>query len=188
MHHDEKWQVYALNGEPIKGVGWDSALDNPECSGSDVIVGVTVVFLYRLNDDGKLEMLWQKRSEKVDRYPGGYDVSSGGHINLGESAVEGAVRECYEEIGAKVTADDLKLVTVRIYNKTRFAWVFVADWTGKAEDFNFEDGEVSGVKWVPFAETEEFRLKYAKEPLKKEKLTFKNLEEWFSRHGYIQAE
>ena len=48
MHKDELWQVYAPNGEPIVGEGWDSALDNPEATGSDAIVGVAVVFLYRL--------------------------------------------------------------------------------------------------------------------------------------------
>ena len=55
MHHDEMWQVYAPNGEPIVGEGWNSALGNPEKTGSSAIVGVAVVFLYRYNDDGELE-------------------------------------------------------------------------------------------------------------------------------------
>ena len=40
MHHDEMWQVYAPNGVVIPGEGWDSALDNPEVTGADKIVGV----------------------------------------------------------------------------------------------------------------------------------------------------
>ncbi|MBR2855754.1 hypothetical protein IKE99_02305 [Candidatus Saccharibacteria bacterium] len=35
MHKDEMWQTYAPNGEAIPGEGWDSALGNPEKSGSD---------------------------------------------------------------------------------------------------------------------------------------------------------
>ena len=66
MHKDELWQVYAPSGEPILGEGWDATLDNPEKSGSDAIVGIAVVFLYRVRE-GKLELLWQKRADEIDR-------------------------------------------------------------------------------------------------------------------------
>ena len=112
MHKDELWQVYAPNGEAVNGESWNSALDNPEKSGSDVIVGVAVVLVYRHGENG-LELLWQRRSEKVDRWPGDYDYSAGGHINFGESLVEAAVREAYEEVGARINADDLRFVTMR---------------------------------------------------------------------------
>lgn len=176
------WQVYKPNGEPILGEGWDSALNNPEVTGSSAIVGVSVVFLYRRTENG-IELLWQKRSEMIDRYPGDYDISAGGHINLGESLVEAAVRETREEIGAKISPDDLNFVTVRGFNKNRLAWIYAVDWTDKPEEFHFDDQEVSEVRWVPFAETEEFRVKYAKAPLKNDSLTFAMLEEWFKQHG-----
>ena len=185
MHHDEKWQVYQPNGEPIFGEGWDSALGNPEETGSDKIVGVSVTFVYRINDAGELELLWQRRSDKVDRFPGDYDISAGGHINMGESVVEGAVRECYEEIGADVSAEDLYFVTMRPFNKNRFAWIFAVDWTKRKEEFKFNDKEVSEVRWVAFSETEEFKERFAKAPLKKDNLTFLGLKEWFSQHGYL---
>ena len=185
MHRDEMWQVYAPNGEPILGEGWDAALDNPEKSSSDKIVGVAIVFLYRRNDAGKLELLWQRRSSLVDRYPGDYDISAGGHINLGESLVEAAIREAAEEIGAEVSADDLGFVTMRSFSKNRFAWIFAVDWTGREEAFHFDDQEVSEVRWVPFEDTRKFCEEYAKAPLKKETLTFDCLGEWFLQHGYI---
>ena len=185
MHKDEIWQVYAPNGEPIIGSGWDSALDNPEKSGSDKIVGVAVVFLYRKNSEGELELLWQKRSEKVDRFPGDYDISAGGHINLGETIPQAAVRETREEIGVIISEKDLSFVTMRPFNKNRFAWVFAVDFTGKEENFNFNDEEVSEVRWIKFDETEEFREKYAKAPLKKDNLTFACLKEWFLQHGNL---
>ena len=155
MHKDETWQVYGLNGEVVPGEGWNSALGNPEETGSPKVVGVAVVFVWRKNMEGEIELLWQRRSEKIDRYPGDYDISAGGHINLGETPVEAAVRESREEIGAIVRKDD----------------------------FEFDDGEVSEVRWVPFSETEGFRVKYAKAPLKKDDLTFRLLEEWFRQHG-----
>ena len=185
MHKDELWQVYAPNGEAILGEGWESALDNPEKTGSDAIVGVAVVFLYRHNSDGELELLWQKRSDEIDRYPGYYDISAGGHINLGETIVEGAIRECYEEIGAEISPSDLQFAFTKPFNKNRFAWIFMVDWTGKPNEFHFDDNEVSEVKWVAHGETEAFRKKYAKPPLQKDDITFVNLDDWMRMHGYI---
>ncbi len=183
MHHDEMWQVYAPNGEPIPGLGWDSAKDNPENYDAKEIVGVAVVFLYRIRDD-VLEFLWQKRSETVDRYPGYYDISAGGHINLGESLIEAAIREADEEIGAKISAEDLQFVTMIPFNKNRFAWVYAVDWMGREEKFSFNDKEVSEVKWILYSEMEDFREKFAKPPLQKDKLTFAFLDRWLKMHGY----
>lgn len=183
MHKDEIWQVYGLNGEAVPGEGWRSALGNPEETGSSKMVGVAVVFVWRKNVDGEIELLWQRRSEKIDRYPGDYDISAGGHINLGETPVEAAVRESREEIGAVVDENDLEFITIRSFNRNRIAWVYAVDFTGREENFEFDDGEVSEVRWVPFDETEEFRVEYAKAPLKKDDLTFRLLEEWFRQHG-----
>lgn len=185
MHHDELWQTYYPNALPIPGEGWDSALDNPEKTGSDTIVGVAVVFLYRFNKDGKLELLWQRRAPGIDRYPGYYDISAGGHINLGETVIEGAIRETREEIGALISAEDLQFAFTKSFNKNRFAWVFMVDWTGKPEEFHFDDKEVSEVKWVPYSKMEDFRLKHAKPPLKKDVNTFVNIDDWLKMHGYI---
>ena len=186
MHKDETWQLYYKKGEPIPGAGWDSARDNP--TGKDTeIVGVAIVFLYRRNGD-ILEFLWQKRSDEIDRYPGDGDISAGGHINLGESVVEAAVRETREEIGAKITANELEFVTMRPFNKNRFAWVYLVDWTDRAEEFHFDDKEVSEVRWVEYDKMDEFRKEFAKAPLKRGNLTFEMLDVWLKEHGNLQAE
>ncbi len=185
MHHDELWQVYARNGEAIPGKGWDSALGNPEETGHEEIVGVAIVFLYRKNDAGELELLWQQRSEKVDRHPSKWDISAGGHINLGESVVEAAIREAYEEIGAKITADDLEYGFMQPFNKNRLAWLFFVDWSGREESFSFNDKEVSEVRWVKLSDTDDFRKKFAKEPLAKDDIAFLMVSDWMKMHGYL---
>lgn len=184
MHNDEIWQLYYKNGEPIPGGGWESVRDNPEVSGGEGIVGVAVVFLYR-KVNGGLEFLWQRRSEFVSRFPGDFDISAGGHINLGETVIEGAIREVKEEIGAEVSKEDLEFVTMRPFNRNRFAWVFAVDWTGREENFSFNDKEVSEVKWVAYEEMEDFRKKFAKKPLKDDALTFAALAEWARLNGYL---
>ena len=135
-----------------------------------------------------LEFLWQKRSDEIDRYPGDGDISAGGHINLGESVVEAAVRETREEIGAKITANELEFVTMRPFNKNRFAWVYLVDWTDRAEEFHFDDKEVSEVRWVEYDKMDEFRKEFAKAPLKRGNLTFEMLDVWLKEHGNLQAE
>ena len=182
IHEGEFWQLFYRNGEPIPGVGRDVTLDNPRSG--DEIIGVTVVFLYRVRN-GKPEFLWQKRSDKVTAYPGEYDFSAGGHVNLGESLTEAAVREAHEEIGAEITAEDLCFVTMCGHGTNRFGWVYVVDWTEREDDFNFDDGEVSEVKWVPYAEMEVFREKYAKEPLKKDDFTFLAIKKWLELREMI---
>ena len=184
MHKDELWQIYSPNGEPIPGEGWKSELDNPEVTGADAIVGIAVVFLYRFSENG-LELLWQKRSDKVDRFPGRYDISAGGHINLGETVVEGAIRELREEIGAEVNAEELKFAFTKPFNKNRFAWIFMVVWTSRSDDFRFNDEEVSEVEWVPYEKTNGFRKKYAKAPLQKDDITFINLDDWFKLQGLV---
>lgn len=184
MHKDELWQVYYPNGEPIPEKGWDSALDNPEETDSDAIVGVAVVFLYRIRE-GQLELLWQKRADEIDRYPGYYDISAGGHINLGETVVEGAIREVREEIGVDITANDLQFAFTKPFNQNRFAWIFMVDWTDRLDEFHFDDHEVSEVRWVPYVETEEFRKTKAKPPLRRDDITFTNLDDWLKMREII---
>lgn len=184
MHHDEQWQVFAPNGESIAGASWASILGNP---GTDVdeIVGVAITFLYRRNENGELEFLWQKRAKDVDRYPEYYDLSAGGHINLGESAVEAAIREAREEIGVELGANDLRYGFMRPFNKNRFAWLYFVNYTGRPDEFHFDDNEVSEVKWVPYSEMREFIHNYAKPPLASDEMTFDFVDEWLEMHGII---
>lgn len=183
MHKDDRWQLYGRNGEPISGAWWDPESDRER--GEEEIIGVVEVFLYRFRE-GKLEFLWQRRSEAVDFYAGDYDYAAGGHVNLGESLVEAVVREAKEEIGAEVLPEELEFIATAGYRNKRFMWIFVADWTNKTEDFDFSDGEVSEVRWVPYAEMEDFRKKYAKEPIKNDDLTFLVLDKWLKGRGLVE--
>ena len=49
--------------------------------------------------NGRIEVLVQKRSADKDAYPGCYDTSSAGHIPVGCSYEESAIRELKEELG-----------------------------------------------------------------------------------------
>lgn len=53
------------------------------------------------------EVFVQLRSMNKDSGPGLWDISAAGHVDSGESYLDCAVRELYEELGVTVNADDL---------------------------------------------------------------------------------
>lgn len=179
MHHNEKWQLFYDNGEPVEGKWRSAEKNNPKISDEE-IVGGSVVYLYRKGQDGQMELLWQQRSEKLENFPGKWDVSAGGHVNLGESFVEAAIREAFEEIGVKLTADDLTLVAFR-RNKNIINMVYLVDWTDKPEDFKFDDGEVMAVKWVPVSD-DNFRRNFAKAPIVDDDATYIAIRKWLEKY------
>ena len=181
MHYDEKWQLFYNNGEPIVGKWRSAELDNPK-PGEKEIVGGAVIHLFRKNKEGKFEVLWQRRSEKLDNFPGKWDVSAGGHVNLDETFADAAVREGHEEIGIEITKDDLILVAFR-RNRNIMNLVYLVDWTGREDEFRFDDGEVSEVKWVLLEEMDEFRKTNAKAPVAEDEATYILIRKWLEYYG-----
>jgi 8-oxo-dGTP pyrophosphatase MutT (NUDIX family) len=145
MHDDELWQVFAQNGEPISDRGAiDDAFDND----TTMVVGNAHVWFWKKSSDGVMILL-QKRALTKKKAPGYYHISAGGHINVGETAVEAAVRETGEEMG--VMLDPARLYLVYVTRTPRnwqdLAHVYAYELQGD-ETFSFDDGEVELVKWV----------------------------------------
>lgn len=179
MLKNELWQRIAKNGELIMDGGF------PATSGEitdDVIFCTTVVWLYRHTEKG-IELLWQKRSPKVDRNANMWDVSAGGHMNYGETFIEAVAREAREEIGVEASPEEFQFVVASPIRGSSIYWCYAVDWTDKPDDFHFDDDEVSEVKWVPLSETDSFRATYAKKPLARDDAHFTMLKDWFSHHG-----
>lgn len=58
--------------------------------------------------DGAGRLLLQKRAMGKDTSPGLWDISVGGHLDVGESYLQAALREAFEEIGLELVASDLE--------------------------------------------------------------------------------
>lgn len=183
MPKGELWQLYDKNGEPIMDGGYPSYLGNPKDE-EGIIYGSTVIWLYKHTSSG-IEILWQRRSDKVDKYPGKWDISAGGHINYGETLTDAALREAREEIGIEITQKDLEFVVASPRNHNCIYHCYAVNWTDKKDEFHFDDGEVSEVRWVPLGDVDSFRSKYAKPPLAKDHQHFKFLEDWFREYGNL---
>lgn len=166
-HRGELWQEFDAKYERIMNGGRSPELGNPH-AGEPTFVAVATVWLFRKTKDG-IEVLFQQRSENVDRHPLDYDVSAGGHINYGESLVDAAIRETREEIGVEIEPSMLHFIfSTPSLSANNIINGFLCDYTGKKDEFHFNDNEVKQVKWVPLKNFDEFIMKYAKQPLKKD--------------------
>lgn len=148
MHDGEQWQVYAQNGQPIAGHG---ANDTEFAHNDTLVMGNAHVWLWRRTSGG-LEILLQKRSMSRTRSPGMYHISAAGHINVGESPVDAAVRETNEELGIVISPADLYFVhALRIpKHQNSILNVFTLHYDGDV--FSFDDGEVEEVAWRSLAD------------------------------------
>ena len=182
QHDNELWQKFDENGERIPG-GHLSSLGNPE-EESEYFVGSVLIWIYRQTDSG-VEVLFQKRSPQVSHNPNKWDVAAGGHINDSEGIVEAAIRESREEIGIKIDLKKLRYVfSTRATNGINlYIHDFIYDYTGQTDNFNFNDQEVSEVKWVNFSDFDKFIDAYAKDSLKNGKFTRSLVKMFIERYG-----
>ncbi len=101
----------------------------------------------------KGEIIFQHRSKNKDTYPDVLDVTVGGHVEIGDSYEETALKEALEETGLKLKKEDLIYIdkirkeshdkgTGMINNaiKSVFAYKFL----GNISDLKTEEGESLG--------------------------------------------
>lgn len=143
--HDEYWQVYANNGLQVIG----KAAKKPQFKDDkSLTMGNSHVWFWRVNQ-GVTEIMLQKRSMDISTRPGWYHISAGGHINIGESPVEAAVREVHEEMGIAIKPEDLYYVySGRIIpqDPSNIVNVFLYELNDDSE-IKLVDGEVDSFEW-----------------------------------------
>jgi len=102
------------------------------------------------------EILLQKRAACKESHPDLWDVSSAGHITYGQTVLESAVRECYEEIGIDIFPEELVpigRIFQEYFNKTTGffdrEWVelFILRRDYEISEFTVQIEEVSEVRW-----------------------------------------
>lgn len=149
------YQTYLLNGSATKGEDPSAPLTAGAC-----------VWLWK-KVDGQVYVLAQKRALVVHN-GGFYDVSAGGHIDLGEDPLTAALRESKEELGLSLSPNDLEfLCAYRVPDK--IIYIFLSDRTEKADTLTLNPGEVESVEWISLADFPAFAKTNIKPNLRKEK-------------------
>jgi 8-oxo-dGTP pyrophosphatase MutT (NUDIX family) len=110
-------------------------------------VGIAVV-----SSDGRL--LIHRRSLAKDIWPGWWDIAAGGVVVAGETYEQAARRELEEELGVD---GEMKLLGQSRYVDDDVAEMCRGYRVVHDGPFAFNDGEVSEVRWVTFAELEAMR-------------------------------
>lgn len=145
MHDNELWQVYSDNGSPIQEDGRDQEAFKNDPS---LIMGNVHVWLWKKSDDG-VGILLQQRSLNKSSKPGWFHISAGGHINVGEPALQAAIRETKEEMGLDINPSKLHFsFSTRIIGRAPndIVTVYLYELNGD-EKFTYIDGEVESYEW-----------------------------------------
>ncbi|MDY8138951.1 NUDIX hydrolase [Aquimarina sp. 2201CG5-10] len=108
--------------------------------------------------DGQL--LFQKRVDNKDTFPGLWDVSVAGHIGTGEKPIDAAVREIQEEIGLTVCNEDLDFIGIYLAEKkpkpylfdNEFHHIYLAKLSVSTDHLILQKEEVSDIKLIPISD------------------------------------
>lgn len=118
------------------------------------------VHIWIIRDD---EILLQRRAPEKDSYPNMLDISAAGHLDAGEDAITGAMRELKEELGIDAGPSDFELIG-RVTQSARprpgfinneFSDIFILHTDKGPEDMVIQKDEVSEVFYVPFIKFKE---------------------------------
>lgn len=108
-------------------------------------------------DDGKILIL--KRSDAVDSYRGRWNLPAGG-VDYNESAIDCAIRECFEETSLSVMKESVsfigtfdissssKIKSVHYFATTEYSGDVKIDW--ESSDYMWVDlSEIYGENFIP---------------------------------------
>ena len=118
------------------------------------------VWIWIVNSNGQI--LVQKRALTKKKSPGKWDMPAAGHIDAGESCLQGCVRETTEELGLNVKEDDFIFLKEFVNQRGwELVQVYLLKNDTKSEDMKLQTEEVEQVKWLNYDEF--VRLLYSDE-------------------------
>jgi len=103
--------------------------------------------------DTKGRMLVQKRSDQKELFPGRWDNSAAGHVDVGETYEQAALRELHEELGLSgFTLEDLGEYYVEVKDDWRIMKRFTRAYKLTLHDplpvFQLPEDEVASTEWM----------------------------------------
>jgi len=100
----------------------------------------------------------QLRSPNKTNWPNYWDISAAGHLNVGETTLDAAVRETLEEINLPIDRKKLYYIFSdhwfdKLYEEIRHVFLYQID---EEKEFNFNDGEVADLRWFSIDKLKEW--------------------------------
>ena len=142
---EEIFDIYTRNGEYI-GTELKSLCHSKNPRGYHKPVWIWII-------NSNNEILVQKRSENKKNHPNKWDMPSAGHVVAGETPIQGAIRETFEELGIKTKESDYKFICEYIQDKSfEIAQVYLLKMNVEISKLKLQKEEVSEVKWLSYDE------------------------------------
>ncbi|HHW45775.1 MAG TPA: NUDIX domain-containing protein [Clostridiales bacterium] len=136
---------------------WDILNERGKATGKTVVRGSVqlnpgeyhlVVHIWVVGSDGRL--LIQRRSKNKLLMPGEWAATGGAAIS-GETSVDAAIRELYEELSIKADKNDMVFVK-RLTRRNSFVDIWLTKTDIDISDLKLQKSEVSAIKWVTVEE------------------------------------
>lgn len=140
-----------------KGIPTGETVERSEAHRLDICHRTAHVWVVR-TEEGRTEVLLQKRAAGKESFPGCYDTSSAGHIHAGDEPLASALRELEEELGIKADESDLsfagtfrshyeKVFYDRPFRDNEVTFVYIYDKPVRDEDLRLQEEEVEAAEW-----------------------------------------
>lgn len=140
---EEIFEVYTRAGEKI------GTAPKSKCHSSNPGFYHKPCWIWIINSDGKI--LVQKRAKTKKNFPSLWDMPSAGHVDAGETGIEGAIRETFEELGVKTKEEDYEYIGEYIYD---FAWeiaqIYLLKLDYELDKFSISEDEVEAIEWLNY--------------------------------------
>ncbi len=138
---EEIFDIYTREGEYI------GTKEESICHSKNAGFYHKPVWIWIINS--KNEILVQKRSNDMKNHANKWDMSSAGHVISGETPMQGAIREVYEELGITTQRSDYKFIGEYIADEFfEIAQVYLLKLDLDVIKLKLQKEEVSEVKWL----------------------------------------
>lgn len=145
-----------------KGIPTGETVERTEAHEKGIRHRTAHIWIMR-EQDGKAQLLLQKRSAEKDSFPGRFDTSSAGHIQAGDEPEESAIRELHEELGIQAAKEDLQFAGCfdiqyekefhgKMFRDNEVAFVYMYTGPVDAEKLTLQKEEVESVEWFDMEE------------------------------------
>ncbi len=138
----EYWDIYREDGTTT---GKTMRRGDPIPEGGRILL----VHIVICNQDNRF--LVQKRSMNKRHFPGMWDFS-GGHVQAGETSIQGAAREAAEEVGLRFDPEQLVLAAHSVSDRDLFD-VYYVKAPFRLEDCQPQEEEVDELALLSYDET-----------------------------------